>query len=178
MSRCSRIGPSASAGKKVSAPTIRITPTRSTVNNGVLTGNVPAEGGASFFCARLPATASIGTIIRKRPTSIATVIDRLYQCVLAFRPANADPLLPVADAYAYRISDRPCGPALFRLDDPRFGIRTVIAANSSTESGKINTYSIDICTSYDSIFLPRYSGVRPTIRPAMNTVTTTKISIA
>ncbi len=29
--------------------------------------------------------------------------------------------------------------------------------------------SIVIFTSRDSIFLPRYSGVRPTIRPATNT---------
>ncbi len=31
--------------------------------------------------------------------------------------------------------------------------------------------SIAIFTSLASIFLPRYSGVRPTIRPAMNTAT-------
>ena len=31
------------------------------------------------------------------------------------------------------------------------------------------TASIAILTSFCSIFLPRYSGVRPTIRPAMNT---------
>ena len=37
--------------------------------------------------------------------------------------------------------------------------------------------SIAIFTSYASIFLPRYSGVRPTIRPAMNTASTTKTSI-
>ena len=38
ISRCSTIGPSASAGKKVSAPTIRMTPTSSTTNSGVVTG--------------------------------------------------------------------------------------------------------------------------------------------
>jgi hypothetical protein len=31
------------------------------------------------------------------------------------------------------------------------------------------TASIAILTSFCSIFLPRYSGVRPTIRPAMKT---------
>ena len=31
------------------------------------------------------------------------------------------------------------------------------------------TASIAILISYDSIFLPKYSGVRPTIRPAMKT---------
>ena len=34
-------------------------------------GNVPADGGTIFFAASEPATASIGTIIRKRPISIA-----------------------------------------------------------------------------------------------------------
>ena len=41
----------------------------------------------------------------------------------------------------------------------------------------MSTYSIASFISRDSIFLPRYSGVRPTIRPAMNTVRTTKTSI-
>ena len=34
-----------------------------------------------------------------------------------------------------------------------------------------------IFISFDSIFLPRYSGVRPTISPAMNTARRAKISI-
>src|SRR5262245_12760047 len=79
ISRCSTIEPRLSAGQKVSAPTIRITLTSRTVNNGVVTGNVPRLGGTSFLRARLPATASIGTIIRKRPTSIAAPIVELYQ---------------------------------------------------------------------------------------------------
>ena len=35
----------------------------------------------------------------------------------------------------------------------------------------------DIFISYDSIFLPRYSGVRPTIRPATKTAMMAKISM-
>ena len=34
-----------------------------------------------------------------------------------------------------------------------------------------------IFISYISIFLPRYSGVRPTMSPAMNTATMAKMSI-
>jgi hypothetical protein len=37
--------------------------------------------------------------------------------------------------------------------------------------------SITILTSFCSIFLPRYSGVRPTIRPAMNTARMANISM-
>ena len=38
ISRCSTIGPRLRAGKKVSAPTIRMTLTSSAVNSGVVTG--------------------------------------------------------------------------------------------------------------------------------------------
>ncbi|OPY58276.1 MAG: hypothetical protein A4E56_03416 [Pelotomaculum sp. PtaU1.Bin065] len=41
----------------------------------------------------------------------------------------------------------------------------------------ISTASVAIFVSLDSIFLPRYSGVRPTIRPTMNTVRITKTSM-
>ena len=61
------------------------------------TGNVPALGGAIFFWASEPAIARIGTIIRKRPINIARPIVVLYQGVLAFRPAKALPLLPLAE---------------------------------------------------------------------------------
>ncbi len=94
------MGPRLSAGKNVSAPTIRITPTSSTVNSAVLTGNVPDEGGTLFFCARLPARASMGTIMRKRPASMLNARVRLYQLVLVVRPPKAEPLLPAVDTYA------------------------------------------------------------------------------
>src|ERR1700730_6540466 len=124
MSRCSTIGPRLRAGKNVSAPTMTITPTSKAEKRGVVTGNVPEDGGTRFLRPRLPAIASIGMIIMKRPMSVAAPIVELYHFVLAFRPANADPLLPVPDANAYRISDRPCGPALFRLGRPKVGDST------------------------------------------------------
>src|SRR5689334_24500299 len=43
ISKCSRIGPRLKAGKKVSAPTITITPMSKTVNRGVVTGKVPTD---------------------------------------------------------------------------------------------------------------------------------------
>src|SRR6185437_5418977 len=48
INKCSKIGPRLSAGKKVSAPTMTITPISSTVNRGVVTGNVPSDGGTYF----------------------------------------------------------------------------------------------------------------------------------
>jgi len=62
------MGPKLNAGKNVKAPTMMITLTRSAVNNGVVTGNVPGEGGTAFLRARLPATANMGTISESRTT--------------------------------------------------------------------------------------------------------------
>ena len=42
-----------------------MTPTSSTTKSGAVTGNVPADSGATFFSARKPASASIGTIMRE-----------------------------------------------------------------------------------------------------------------
>ena len=55
------------------------------------------------------------------------------------------------------------------LDVPKPGDTDDTAVNARITSEKISTVSIAIWTSKASIFLPRYSGVRPTIRPAMNT---------
>src|SRR4029453_9013585 len=97
------IGPRLSTGKNVRAPTIKITLTNKTVNSGVVTGNVPRLGGTSFLPARFPATASIGTIIRNRPMSMATPIVVLYQYVFAEMQAKAEPLFPGAGEKAKRI---------------------------------------------------------------------------
>jgi len=43
-----------------------------------------------------PRDCEHGTIIRKRPASIASPITTFHQGVFAFSPANADPLFPVA----------------------------------------------------------------------------------
>ncbi len=55
------MGPSASAGKKVRPPTIRITPTRRPTNSPPVVGNVPSDGGTILLAASDPAIAIIGT---------------------------------------------------------------------------------------------------------------------
>ena len=74
--KCSTIGPRLSAGKNVSAPTMTMTPTSSAENSGVVTGNVPGDGGTRFLRPRLPAIASIGMIMKNRPNSIASAERR------------------------------------------------------------------------------------------------------
>src|SRR6185437_3907576 len=101
ISRCSRIGPKLNAGKKIKAPRIRIVPTNSTVNSGVVTGNVPGDGGTYFLRARLPAIASMGMIIRQRPISVLIPSAALYQNVLPLRPPKAEPLFPAVETKAY-----------------------------------------------------------------------------
>src|ERR1700733_14074886 len=118
---------------------MRMTPTSSTVKSGERIGKVPGDGGPSFFFARLPATASMGTIMKKRPTSIAVASDKLYQCVLALSPAKAEPLFPVAEVYAERSSERPCGPVFVSAERPRFGIINDTAVKHRIDSGKIST---------------------------------------
>src|SRR3546814_2544908 len=52
ISRCSTIGPSASAGKKVRPPTIRMVPARKATNIGPWVGKLPTEAGVAFLAAR------------------------------------------------------------------------------------------------------------------------------
>ena len=54
-------------------------------------------GGETFLRASEPASAMIGTIMRKRPINIAKPIVVLSQGVLVFKPAKALPLLPFAE---------------------------------------------------------------------------------
>src|SRR5206468_2218457 len=93
-----------------------------------------------------------------------------------------EPLLFPVLLIAYRISLNPCAPPLVSRDVPSAfhrppGARHATAAPTSTSAGGIRITSDAIFISYASIFLPRYSGVRPTISPAMNTATTTKASM-
>src|SRR5580765_4818313 len=94
--KCSTIGPSERAGKKVSAPTMTTVPTSRPTNNPPWVGSVPLVIATRFFAARVPATAIRGSRNRKRPMSVARPSVRLYQGELALMPANALPLLPVA----------------------------------------------------------------------------------
>ena len=95
--KCSTIGPRLRTGKKVSAPTITITPTSSAAKSGVVTGKVPSEAGTIFFRLKLPAIASGGMIMKNRPNSIVRPSVVLYHLVFTEIPPNAEPLLAPAD---------------------------------------------------------------------------------
>src|ERR1700723_2493778 len=114
--RCSTIGLSESAGKNVSAPTMTTVPISKPTNNGPCVGRVPLVTASCFLAARFPATANIGIMMRNRPASIVMPSVRLYQGVFALMPANALPLLAAELEYAYKISENPCGPLLFKLE--------------------------------------------------------------
>src|SRR5258705_5188895 len=145
-------------------------------NNAPVTGNVPADAGTVFVVARLPAMAMIGMIMKKRPSNWATAVLVLYHIVFALMPANADPLFPADETYAYRICESPCGPG-FEMPAVPNGLTTASAEKPRIVNVRMRTASMAILTSYASIFFPRYSGVRPTISPAMNTARTTKTNI-
>ena len=86
------------------------------------------------------------------------------------RPAKADPLLLAWEAYAYTISVSPCGPGLKITLWPQC-VPIAIADMVRITTGRVRKYSDAYFISVGRIFLPMYSGVRPTISPATNTVT-------
>src|SRR5262245_43739364 len=78
------------------------------------------------------------------------------------RPSSAEPLFADADENWYTICESPCGPGLLMAFSPQS-----VAANSPLgQRIMIGCTSSAIMASFISrapIFLPRYSGDRPTI---------------
>src|SRR4029077_3847226 len=120
--------------------------TSSPAKSPPVTGKVPADSGTIFFLARLPAMASTGIIMKKRPRSCAVAVVVLYHMVFALIPPNAEPLLPVEETYAYRTCDNPCGPGLVIPAVP-YGLTTEIAEKMRIVQVKIRTASMAILTS-------------------------------
>ena len=89
------IGPSESAGKKVSAPTSKIVPTSNVVKSGPETGNVPALVATTFFSGQRTGEREDrhdhGKAAKERSQSEGGVIPGR----IAAEPANALPLFPV-----------------------------------------------------------------------------------
>src|ERR1700733_912499 len=149
---------------------MRMTAMSMPANSGVLVSRVPALSGTGLCLASDPARPSANIAGGNLSSSITMPPTMLYQLVLVVRPANADPLLLAIDANAYMISVSPCGPGvkiefvpiLRPIDNP--------AAVRMT-TGSVRKYSAAYFISCGRIFFPRYSGVRPTISPATNTVT-------
>ena len=61
------------------------------------------------------------------------------------------------------------GPGGFQYPPLSNWMTALIAVNTRMLAAVAMSASIAIFTSFCSIFLPMYSGVRPTISPAMNT---------
>src|SRR6516165_6457785 len=153
---------------------MRTTPITSPTNSGVLVSSVPALAGTGCCLASDPARPSAKISGANRPNSITKPPITWYQVAAEPRPANAEPLLLAIDANAYMISVRPCRPGLkIELWPMWVPIDTPAAVRMMT--GKVRKYSAAYFISVGRIFLPMYSGVRPTISPATNTVTTARI---
>src|SRR6516165_4982288 len=152
---------------------MRITPTTIPTNSGVLVSSVPALAGTGCWRASEPARPSAKISGANRPNSITNPPDTWYQVAAVPRPANAEPLLLAIEVNAYMISVRPCGPGL-KIDARGTFSPSERPAAISTADGVVRMYSAAYFISVGRIFLPMYSGVRPTIRPPMNTVTTAR----
>src|SRR5262249_8794433 len=153
---------------------MRITPITMPTNSGLSVGIVPTLAGTGCCLASEPARPRANTIGANRASSMAMPPVTLYQVGFVVRAAHAEPLLLAIDVEASTISVRPCAP----------GIRTASRgtltasdrpANTSTTVGVVRMYSAAYFISVGLIFLPMYSGVRPTIRPPMNTVMTARM---
>ncbi len=92
-------------------------------------------------------------------------------------PAKALPLLLAAEENAYRISLNPCGSGISDAGPARHRSSPRSPCRSAPTIGVVSMKMDAIFISRASIFLPRYSGVRPIISPAMNTPRIAKISI-
>src|SRR5215472_15155516 len=149
---------------------MRITPTTRPTNSGVLVSRVPALAGTGCCLASEPASPRAKISGANRPSNITIPPLTWYQVAAVPRPANAEPLLLAMETNAYTTSLRPCGPGLKIALWPWWvPIDSPAAVRMST--GSVRKYSAAYFISVGRIFLPMYSGVRPTISPATNTVT-------
>src|SRR5580704_1074488 len=153
---------------------MRMTPTSMPTNSGVLVSSVPALCGTGACLASDPASPRAKISGANRPSSITMPPDTWYQVAAVPRPANADPLLLAIEVNAYMTSVSPCGPGL------KIGVWPCLvpidsAADVRMTTGRVRKYSDAYFISTGRIFLPMYSGVRPTISPATNTVTMARI---
>lgn len=115
MLKNSAIGPSASAGKKLRAPTKSTINISKNTNIAFVVDKVPDVVAILLFLARLPAMARVPIIGKNLAKSITRPNDTFRNIVFPLKPANAEPLLPPHDEYAYNISENPCAPELFKL---------------------------------------------------------------
>src|ERR1700683_532165 len=146
-------------------------------NSGFLVSRVPTLAGTLPCLAREPARPRAKISGANRPSSMTTPPIVLYQIVFVVRPAKAEPLLFAIDAKAYTISVRPCGPGL-RIEDSgdvggegQFLNPSESPAAVRITTGNVRKYNAAYFISVGLIFLPMYSGVRPTISPPTKTVT-------
>src|SRR5580658_11308232 len=149
---------------------MRMTAMSMPANSGVLVSRVPALWGTGLCLASDAARPSANISGANRPSSMTMPPTMLYQLVFVVRPANADPLLLAIDANAYMISVSPCGPG-FRIEFVPILRPSDSPAAVRMTTGSVRKYSAAYFISAGRIFLPMYSGVRPTISPATNTVT-------
>src|SRR3974377_1758641 len=100
MAKNSAIGPRTSAGKNVSAPTIRMVASQNTPNMTVWVRRVLVVGAAVGLRATEPATAMRKIIGGYRPIKITAAVARLNQAVLELSPAKAETLSAAPEAKA------------------------------------------------------------------------------
>ena len=170
MNSCSRTGPRVSAGKKVKALIMIITPTTVAMKSGLAMGR---DAELVAICPLRAIEPPMARAIRRTvclPVSMGIIVIRLIIGVSTFSPAMNEPLLILVEVKAYSISVRPCGPELPRVAKPAGTLIAIAAETSEVKVTARNDTDARIISRRSS-FLPPISGVRPVISAAMNMLT-------
>ena len=139
--KCSTMGPSASAGKNVSPPTMTTTPTRSPTNSGPWVGRVPAVAGTFFFCTSAPASARIATIGRKRASKHRDPQRRVVEGCVGRQPGERRAV--VAGRRTNGVQDL--------REAVRAGVqRPGLPAGRTTATAVTSSIAADVTTKYDA----------------------------
>ena len=179
IAKCSAIGPSASAGKKVSAADDqdhRDEQRHEQRRRAV--GKVPAEAGDGLLGGEAAGDREHrhdeGEAAEQHGDALAACCGTACWRRSRRRPSRCcrSPRCRRRGSRTGRAARGPGPRPTRRRQRPPRGRRRRARRPASTR--KASTASL---TSRASIFLPRYSGVRPTISPAMNTVSTTNSSM-
>ena len=141
-------------------------------------GSVPAPGSTRFCAASDPASASTARIGTNRPNSIASAEGGLEERAGHGEPGEGAAVVVgrrgVGVEHLGQAVRHRCWPARRRA---RRGSASAAPVPSSTRVGMARMRDRRGVISRRPSFLPRYSGVRPTISPARNTATTASTRI-
>ena len=171
------IGPSARAGMNVSAPTSNTTPTSSATNSGVCVGK-----RTRVACDLALGRETAGEREHRDHQPVTRDPHRdwerdVVERVIGGQSTERAAVVIAGGTEGIQDFGKPVRARVANLARGVRHGRSRSRCRATPWRSGIRSTSEAIFTSKASIFLPRYSGVRPTIRPATNTATMANMSI-